>query len=242
MSLKSLLKRLFGGEVIEKFNSLINGEILVVRELSGRTAVRVGGISQSGGMVEDIWEKALKEIRNLKLEIKNCLVLGLGCGTVAELLAEEWPRIKITGVEIDKKMIEVGRKYFNLDKTPNLKILIKDAISIVQGSRPLGFARLQEPGTVGQARRSGRAKFKIQNFDLILVDLYLDQEFPRKAESEEFLNNLKEILAKDGLIIFNRLNFGKHRKRTEEFLTNIKRFFPKVWFQKTEFNLFVFCR
>ena len=98
----------------------------------------------------------------------------------------------------------------------------------------------------GQVRRGEQTKFihktADQNFDLILVDLYLGQEFPKEAESGDFLNNLKENLTKEGLFVFNRLNFGKHRKRTEEFLANIKRFFPKVWFQKTEFNLFIFCQ
>lgn len=213
MKLKSFIKRLFGGEVIEKFVSPINGEIFVIRELSGRLMMRVGGISQSGGMVENIWREALKA-ESLKLKAESCLVLGLGAGTVANILIEKWPGIKITGVEIDPKVIEIGKKYFNLSMIPKLKININGAIEAVE----------KMPG---------------QKFDLILVDLYIGQEYPEPAENSVFLKNLIKILNKGGMIIFNRLNFGSHKSRTAKFTDKLKKTFSLVSLIKTEFNLFL---
>jgi len=251
MKLKSFLKRIFGGEVIERIRSPINGEILVVKELSGKIVMRVGGIAQSGGIVEKLWREVIDgschaffPSRRPRLSVtinqvsrtetagarcppirrtnachpSSVLILGLGAGTVAKILVEKWPGIKITGVEIDPEVIKIGKKHFALDKTPNLKIMVGDGIKAV--SHQLSV-------------------ISHQKYDLILVDMYHGQEFPKEAESEEFLDGLKKILGKNGLIIFNRLNFGKHKKDTEEFLEKLKKFFPKVSLQKTEFNLFI---
>jgi len=215
MSLKSLFKKIFfGGELIEEIESSINGKIQIFEQFSGKKFVRVGGITQSGGIVEKIWEKALINLHCSLFNIHNSLILGLGCGTVAELLVKKWPKIKITGIEIDPKMIEVGKKYFNLGKISNLKILVKDAIKTIN----------------------------IQQFDFILVDLYCGQKFPKEAEDERFLKNLKRFLEKDGLIVFNRLNFGEYKKNNAVFLEKLKCQFQKVKIIKVGFNLFFVCQ
>jgi len=221
MNIKSFLKRLFGGEVIEKIQSPINGEILVVKELSGKTVMRVGGIVQSGGMVEKIWREVLAKVQGYRgAKVQSVLVLGLGAGTVAKLLTGKWPGIKTIGIEIDPEVIKIGRKYFGLEEILRLKVIVGDAIKKVTSHQSLVTSH---------------------QFDLVLVDLYKGQEFPKEAESEEFISGLKKILNKDGLIIFNRLYFGKHKKETEEFVEKLKGFFPKVSIQKIEFNFFVFC-
>lgn len=229
MKLKSFFKRLFGGEIIEKINSPINGEILVVKELSGKTVMRVGKIVQSGGLVEKIWESALSQVKSHipkgfpkrnKSKVESSLVLGLGCGTVAELINKKWPEAQITGVEIDKEVIGIGKKYFDLDKIKNLSILNEDAIWWITSKFAL----------VNKSR-----------YDLILVDLYKGQEFPKEAEGEEFISGLKKILNKNGLIIFNRLYFGKHKNETEKFRHKLKQLFPKVSLIRTNFNHFLVC-
>ena len=93
-------------------------------------------------------------------------------------------------------------------------------------------------------KKKHSSKFIIHNskFDLILVDLYLGQNFPVRAENERFLKNLKKILTKDGFIVFNRLDFGKHRKNTAVFFEKIKSQFQKVKTIKAGFNLFFVCQ
>lgn len=220
MKLKSFFKRLFGGEVIERIQSPINGEISIVKELLGKTVVRVGGIAQSGGIVEKIWQKILSNIKYPISNINSVLVLGLGCGTVAEIINQKWPEAAIAGIEIDPEVIKIGRKYFELDKIKNLSIINEDAVWWIASKLSL---------------------ISKNKYDLILVDLYRGQEFPKEAESEEFIDGLEKLLNKDGLIIFNRLNFGNHKARTAKFLRDLEKYFPKVSLQKTEFNLFIFA-
>lgn len=127
-------------QTIEEVDSQINGQIKVVKSW-GKYSVWVGGFEQSGNFyVEKIWREKLSEI---KRDIKSVLVLGFGCGTVAQIINKKWPKAKITGVEIDPIMVELAKKYFH----PKAKIIIGDGRKFVRQ--------------------------KSERFDLILVDSYL---------------------------------------------------------------------
>lgn len=218
MNLKSFLKKFFlGGEVLEKVVSSINGEILVTEDLLGGKEMKVGGVSQSGGLVEKLWDKGLEEVPRRKgTWVKKVLVLGLGGGTVAKLIQEDFPDCMMTGIEIDPKVIELGRKYFGLGEIPNLKVVIGNAIDLIN-----------EPSFL----------IHHSNFDLIIVDLYLGQEFPQEAEGDEFLEGLKKIMAKDGLGIFNRLYFNKeHQSATAQFVAKVKKHFPCLKTREVAYN------
>jgi len=225
MKLKSFLKRFFlGAEVLEKVNSPVNGEISVVENLFGGKELRIGGLTQSGGLVEKLWEK----IFNFKFLILNqfqssnfkCLILGLGCGTAAKLTGERWPEAKITGVEIDPAVVEIGRKYFGLGEIKNLEIVIGDAVKVIS----------EKKYVIGK------------NFDLILVDLYLGKNYPKAAESKEFLRELKNILSEKGLVVINRLYYTpSYQKEAESFLLKVKEIFPNVKIKKAVTNLLVFA-
>ncbi|MCL5090707.1 MAG: methyltransferase domain-containing protein [Patescibacteria group bacterium] len=232
MTLKSFLHRFFlGSEVIEKIPSKINGEILVAKDLWGNKEMIIGRVEQSGGLVEALW----KQIFNFHFSIFNefsksnfqCLILGLGCGTGAKLIAEKYPQAKITGIEIDQEVIKVGKKYFGLDKIPNLEIIAGDAIKWIK--------------EWGCEVRSGSGS-ESEKLDLIIVDLYLGQEFPKEAETEVFLNGLKNLLTDNGWVVFNRLYFNKeHRQRADKFLIKVKEIFPLVKTKKEVTNLLIFA-
>ena len=66
-----------------------------------------------------------------------------------------------------------------------------------------------------------------EKFDLIIVDIFIDNVVPKKFESSDFLEKLKYLLYDNGIILFNRLNSD-----TENFLSNTK-YFEKIF--KTEF-------
>ncbi len=216
MKLKSFLKRLIlVEEVIDRFESPINGKILVYEDLFGKHSMKIGGVSQSGGLIVDIWKKAISEISNFKFQTSNCLVLGLGCGSAARLVSQKWPGTKITGIEIDPVVIEVGKKYFEMDKISNLIVIIDDAFKL----RNVG-----------------------EKWDLILVDLYLGQNFPKEVESGEFVEGIKKILNEKGVVVFNRFNWGKYKKQAEDFKEELGKYFPQVRTKKIVSNLLIFCQ
>jgi spermidine synthase len=149
-------------------------------------------------------------LRKIKKEkIDNVLILGLGGGTVAKLIKKYWPNPEITGVEIDPVMVELGKRYLGLK---DCKIIIHDAYEFIEKNN--------------------------EKYDLVIVDLYIGDEFPKKFEEEEFLKKL--IINK--LVIFNRLYFGEKRKEAVKFGNKLEKIFSKVEWFYPQANLMFFCR
>lgn len=71
-------------------------------------------------------------------------------------------------------------------------------------------------------------------FNLIIVDLYLGDKFPKEVESTRFLRSTKKLLSKNGMVIFNRLKTDK----IEDFEKKLKRHFSSIKKVKTPTNLF----
>jgi spermidine synthase len=193
------------------YKSSFNGEIRVIKSLAWGTYIQVDGITQSGGVVEKIWKEAL---RNLQDRFKNILILGLGGGSVAKILRRKFPNSKITGIEIDPLMIEMGRKYLGLDDL-RLEIEIADAFEWV-------------------------AKNKDRKFDLVIVDTYQGKNYPVVFESDDFLEFVKTSLSGTDLsskkfAVFNRLYTSdintrksavKFGEKLENKFAKVKRIFP----------------
>ena len=152
---------MFGTKILEEKKSKFNGNLRVVKTWGMGTYIQAGGLTQSGGIVESIWRSTLKHVAySIPHKAPSCLILGLGGGTVAKLIRKNWPGAKITGVEIDPVIIELGKKYLGLNEVA-VDIKIQDA-----GKPVLG------------------------NFDLVIVDLYVGDRFPENFESKKFLKSL----------------------------------------------------
>lgn len=118
---------MLGTKILEERESKYNGHLKVSQTLGLGTYIQAGGLTQSGGIVETIWRQTIKKLKNSKTpKIKTVLILGLGGGTVAKQIRKNWPEAKITGVDVDPVMIELGEKYLGLDKI-DVKIKIQDA-------------------------------------------------------------------------------------------------------------------
>src|SRR3989304_6497883 len=125
-NMRKLQDFLTGTQILEEVESPINGKISVIRSLAFGTYISVGGLTQSGGVLKDIWRKSLRQVQRTKRKVHRCLILGLGGGTAAKLVKEFWPDAKVTGVDIDPLMVEMGRKYLGLNEI-GMEIEIEDA-------------------------------------------------------------------------------------------------------------------
>jgi len=132
---------------------------------------------------------------------QRVLILGLGGGTVAHLLARAFPGAEITGVELDPQIIDVARRFFDLDQVSKLKVVCADAADVAKG-----------PGT----------------YDLVLSDLYCGGRFPEKFAREEFLVGVKNLLAPQGLAIFNRVLRRGARSDLDDFVEKVGEVFAIV--------------
>ena len=152
---------MLGTRILEERKSKYNGNLRVVRSWGMGTYIQAGGLTQSGGIVGTIWKPTLQKLRTKNVEIKTCLILGLGAGTAAKYIRLFWPQAKITGVDVDPVIVDLGRKYLGLDEV-KIDIKIRDAYDFAPA----------------------------YGWDLIIVDLYNGDKFPEKFETEKFLRKL----------------------------------------------------
>jgi len=200
-------------KILKTIYSPINGKIEVVKSLAFGTYITIGGLTQSGGIVYEIWKKTLKKMKNQKIE--KCLILGLGGGSVSKIVNKYWPNAKISGVELDKEMVNFGKDYLDLK---NVETKIEDAYKFC------------------------KEETKSNNkYDLIIVDLYLGDKFPGKFETDEFINLIKKLLTEDGKVIFNRLYYDRKRKEALIFGKKLEKFFDNVKYFYPEANLMLIC-
>lgn len=181
--------------------SKINGNVTVSKELIWGTSIKCGGLTQSGSLIETIWKKPLKIVKSKKPEIKNCLILGLGGGSSAKLARKAYPDANIVGVDLDPIMVELGKKYLQLDSC-QVDIKIEDAFSFVAKSK--------------------------QKFDLILIDLYQGKQTPEEFTTVEFARLVDKNLAPDGMALFNKLYGGEARPGAIKFLKKLESVFKNV--------------
>ena len=150
---------------------------------------------------------------------RRALLLGLGGGTVATLLARRCPDIAITGVERDLTVIAVARESFGLDALPRLTIEQADVIAWMEAS--IGDPQLTgapEPG---------------ERYDLICVDLFEAGRLAMGTLTTRFLRQVAALLAPGGVATINLMVTG----RTNEQVHRIERVFAISRRLRTRGNL-----
>ena len=212
---------LTGSWTVDEVESKVSGKITVIKSFAFGTYLSAGNLTQSGGVVYDVWRSTLKKVKGKRQEIKDCLILGLGGGSAAKLVRKFWTEAKITGVDLDPVMIDLGKKYLGLDKL-GVDIKIGDAVDFVKKSHI----------------QNSKSKLK---YDLILVDLYVGDEFPEKFETEVFLKLILKPLTDGGIVVFNRLYYGEKRAEAMRFLKTLEKVYKKVDVVYPEANIMFVC-
>lgn len=143
--------------------SRFNGKIEVWR-YGSQISLRVDGLTQSGGLMKEIWEKAMRQVYSYQLPVNSILILGLGGGTAAKAAKRYWPQARITGVDIDPIMVALGEKYLGLAGVTKIRANAAEWIKRVR-----------------------------QKFDLVIVDLYRGMTVPKFSAGETFLKQLQRV-------------------------------------------------
>lgn len=180
---------IFKPKVISEFKSRYSGQILVKQDWTHKY-VTTGNLTQSGGLVRDVWQPVIKKFGKKN---KSWLILGLATGTVAWLIPQP---AKVVGVEIDPVMLEIGRQYFDLGQIPNLKILNLDArrylldaneifdfvlVDLYLGDRLPSF--VYSPKYLKKLKKLGKC--------VIINHLFYDD--PKRQKAEDLTKKLKVI-------------------------------------------------
>lgn len=139
----------------------------------------------SYGSLQRILRKGLKFIGFERIRnFESVLILGVAGGSVIKTLVEEIKfKGKITGVEIDKSIIDIANLYFELDKIPNVEIVIDDAFEYVLKTK--------------------------KTYDLIIIDIFQDTKMPNFLFQDFFVNRINSLLNLNGFILFNTMVISK---------------------------------
>ena len=107
------------------------------------------------------------------------------------------------GIEIDRVIIQIAKKYFYLDKYKDVEIVVDDGVKWIKEN-------------------------KSKKFDLVIVDLYIGKYNPKSVRQVSFFKDLKKLLGKSSLVLFNS-HFSKERKKEfEKFYHECKKIFSAV--------------
>jgi spermidine synthase len=168
---------------IEKTSSEINPGIEVTY-VNGKKVLNTKKSNYSYGSLHRVFQKVFKKIKIQDHEIREALILGFGAGSVATILLNEYGiNCEITGVEKDDVIIDIAKKHFNVSDLGDINIINEDAAEFI--------------------------KTNDKRYDLVVVDVYIDNDVPEQCETDEFINNIGEALNSKGLIVFNKLVYNK---------------------------------
>lgn len=153
---------MFGHKILLEVKSSYSGLLRIYSDF-GYKYISTGALTQTGGLVKDVWQPVLQKIGQ-----KNAswLILGLAGGTAAGMIAKKFNPTRIVGVDIDPVMVNLGKQYLGLTKIPKLEIVIADAQKYLKTSS--------------------------DHFDFILVDMYLGDQLPTFVYDPKFLKKLRE--------------------------------------------------
>ncbi|GEB69342.1 Spermidine synthase [Pseudoalteromonas carrageenovora] len=117
---------------------------------------------------------------------KNVLVIGLGGGTLSNVIHELYPAAKIHNVEIDPAVLKVARDYFNFIETDNVTSSVQDGRIFIK-----------------------RAAIKKQKYDWIILDAFNGDYIPEHLLTKEFFEEVQSVLADGGVIAANTFSSSK---------------------------------
>lgn len=178
---------------VKSYSSPISGE-LEVTYLNGRKVLDAEKANYSYGSLQRVLHMGLQHIEFSK-ERKSVLVLGMGGGSVVESIRRDFnSEAEITLVEIDPVMIRIAREEFDLEQYGKINIIQADAADYVKTS--------------------------IGKFEVLIVDLFIQDQIPQVFTEEAFLIRLPQLMAPNGKLIFNTMR-GSLRPETREFILEV---------------------
>lgn len=132
----------------------------------------------------------------------DVLILGMGSGTYATQCSRYFHNLNMEGVEIDEKITQLAREYFQLPD--NVKVTTYD----------------------------GRAYLNAvdKQYDVIMVDAYQDITIPFQMSSVEFFTLVREHLKEDGVMVVNMNMRGSGEGNINQYLSDtISSVFSEVY-------------
>ncbi len=117
---------------------------------------------------------------------RKILIIGLGGGVLPTALVKMFPDTRIDVVEIDPAVVKIARQFFGFNPDQRIQVFEEDGRVFVK-----------------RAGKSGR------QYDLIMLDAFDHDYIPEHLLTQEFLFEVKALLAADGVLAANTFSTSR---------------------------------
>lgn len=200
---------------IEKRQSTFSG-IIEVALHKGQYKLSTNNAIYSFGTKYTSFDLAFKAINLQKYTFKNVLILGVGLGSVIQLL-EKYSKVQsITAVDIDSVIIDLAKKYLPTSIN-DIEYFCEDAFSFIENHTT--------------------------KYDLILADIFIDDKTPMQFMQANFLEALSKNIAPNGWLLYSKINDSNFSKiENEQFALKFSKVFKDSFSVDTNGNkMYVHC-
>jgi spermidine synthase len=161
----------------------------------------------------DNYYRAFRQLPLQSLDIEEVLILGLGLGSIVSMAEQKFgKKWRYTAVEIDPEVIRMAQKYALSNLSSPVQVYNTDALLFMEQNQ--------------------------RTFDLICLDIFVDDIIPKKFQTVKFLSWIKDALGENGLLLYNRLaRTKKDKEGTREFFDGpFKTVFPEATYLDVKGN------
>ena len=199
-----LLKKIFSYVVdipIEQRASSFSGQVEVTLR-QGQYMLSTRNAIYSFGKKYTSFDTAFKKINIAAHPISSVLVLGLGLGSVIDLLEKHVDIQHIVAIDTDDVIIELAQKYLQSNLKNKVHFICADAAEFVNKNQ--------------------------EKFDAVLFDVFIDDKTPVHFMQPDFLEQLKKSVRKNGVLIYSKIEDSIHSKiENRQFESKFLTVFPE---------------
>ncbi len=105
-------------------------------------------------------------------------------------------------------MIDIAKKFFNIDSIPNHKIINDDALRVVI-----------EPENYG---------ISLGSLDVLIVDIFNGDKFPDLGKTGNFITAIKKLVKPGGFLVFNRIYKEEYQEDVKIFIENLGNYIKDI--------------
>ena len=174
---------------IEAVDSDVNDnlELLLVR---GRMQLCTANAVYSYENRYENFRQTFQKLELSGLEGGKVLVLGLGLGSIVQMLEEQQKEYDYTVVELDEDVIYLAEKYVLSKLNAKVQTICSSGEAFCQNT--------------------------LDKYDLVCMDIFIDDWIPDGCLTLPFCQSLKSLLNERGLVIFNTPAFDKKSARNSK--------------------------
>jgi len=176
---------------------------LSVSLVKGRYQLNTANAVYSFADLYTNFRSAFQQLEIKSQPVNDVLIFGFGLGSIPYMLERVFDcQFNYTAVEIDEEVLYLAHKYTLPDIASPIELITADAFN---------FAEQCET-----------------QYDLICMDVFLDDIIPEDFETLDFLADLKRMLNPQGILLYNRLSYsaGDKQKSQAFFDDAFRKIFP----------------